>query len=103
MSHELGKSMEGNGCGHTVTKAMSQVVWAHVTKLRSLRSAAFHSAVEELVDADRLDEAESFIARVPSGRFGETAILSARSKVELGRSNVPFRFENREAAWLLPQ
>lgn len=58
-------------------------------KLRSLRSAAFHSAVEELVDADRLDEAESFIARVPSGRFGETAILSARSKVELGRSNVP--------------
>ena len=58
-------------------------------RLRPLRSAAFHSAVEELIDAGCLDEAEGFLASVPPGRFGETAMLSARSKVELARGNVP--------------
>jgi tetratricopeptide (TPR) repeat protein len=56
-------------------------------KLRSLREAAYHSAIEELVNADRLDEAEQFIARVPTDRFGEMAILLARSRIELSRNN----------------
>jgi tetratricopeptide (TPR) repeat protein len=54
---------------------------------RSLRLAAFHSAIEEFVDADRLDDAETFLGRIPPHRLSETAILSARSKVKLARGD----------------
>ncbi len=37
MSHQLGQSVERNGCSHAVAKAMTQIVWTHIMELRQLR------------------------------------------------------------------
>jgi tetratricopeptide (TPR) repeat protein len=55
--------------------------------LDALPITAFHSAVNEYIDATRLDEAEAFVGRVPPERFSEVGILTARSQLRQARGD----------------
>jgi tetratricopeptide (TPR) repeat protein len=57
--------------------------------LLSLRRAAFHAAVEEFLDAEKFDEADSFLDDIPSDAASELGVLAARSLVKLARGDLP--------------
>jgi tetratricopeptide (TPR) repeat protein len=56
-------------------------------KLKSHRSAAFHSAIDEYVELGRLHDAEVLLGGVPPERFSRVAILTASSKVRLAQGD----------------
>lgn len=62
-------------------------VGTNPVKIRTLKSAALHSAIEELLDADRIEEAENFLRRIRSDGFGETAMFTIRSQITLARGD----------------
>lgn len=59
-----------------------------IDHIKALQFAAFHSAINEYIDANRLDDAEAFVSHVPSGRFSDVSILTSKSQVRLARGDV---------------
>jgi tetratricopeptide (TPR) repeat protein len=59
-----------------------------VENARWCRLAAFYSAIEEFIDSERFDDAESFLVQIRSNRVSEMTVLSSRSKLQLARGDL---------------
>jgi tetratricopeptide (TPR) repeat protein len=54
-----------------------------------LRTACFHSAIEEYLETNRIEEAEQFLERVPAGRFSELSLITARARLHTAGGDLP--------------